>query len=161
MAEDLAAVGLADPCGLLYTFLAAEDDLSAYLGAGPLNTDDRPVLSYSTYGASFLPTAAGNLVRLLACRGDVARFVKHPASAETMLRHYAASNQAFWATPPGWWEPSRRPSSSTYREPSSCPATGPSGTWWACSTGECIPQSLPERGIKDRFPQGASLRLKG
>src|SRR5262249_49369228 len=45
--QDLAAVGLADACRLVYTFLAADDDLSAYLGNGPLSTDDRPILSYS------------------------------------------------------------------------------------------------------------------
>lgn len=92
--EDLAAVGLADPCRLIYTLLTAGDELDRYLGAGPLNTDDRPVLSYSTYGHTFEPTVAGNLVRLLACRVDVARYVTHPAPAATMLRHYAASNEA-------------------------------------------------------------------
>jgi spermidine synthase len=92
--EDLEAVGLADPCRLVYTFLAGEEMLTAYLDSGPLNTDDRPVLSYSTYGASFRATAAGNLVHLLACRQDVARFVKHSADSETMLRHYVASNEA-------------------------------------------------------------------
>jgi spermidine synthase len=94
VAKDLSAVGLADPCRLLYTFLAADDDLSAYLGRGALNTDDRPLLSYSTYGATFRSTIVGNLLRLLACRTDVARFVRHAAPREMMLRHYAASNQS-------------------------------------------------------------------
>jgi spermidine synthase len=92
--QDLAAVGLADPCRLAYTCLAAGADLDAYLGPGPLNSDDRPVLSYSTYGATFQKTIATNLVELLACRGDVGRFVSHPAPRETMLRHYAASTEA-------------------------------------------------------------------
>jgi spermidine synthase len=92
--EDLEAVGLADPCRLVYTFLAGEEKLTAYLGSGPLNSDDLPVLSYTTYGASFRATAAGNLVHLLACRQDVARFVKHATGGETMLRHYVASNEA-------------------------------------------------------------------
>jgi spermidine synthase len=92
VAGDLAVVGLADPCRLLYTFLAGESGLTAYLGAGPVNTDDRPVLSYTTYGATFSVTAPGNLIRLLACRTDVAPFVAHPAPREVMLRHYAASN---------------------------------------------------------------------
>jgi spermidine synthase len=94
VAGDLAAVGLDDPCRLAYTFLAGEDDLAAYLGTGPLNRDDRPVLSYSTYGACFRPTVAANLAELSACRGDVGRFVRHPAATATMLRHYAASNEA-------------------------------------------------------------------
>jgi spermidine synthase len=92
--QDLAAVGLADPCRLLYTFLATGDDLARYLGAGPVNTDDRPVLSYSTYGATFRPTIATNLVQLLACRGDVARHVRDAAPGGEFLRHYAASNEA-------------------------------------------------------------------
>jgi spermidine synthase len=93
IAKDLQTVGLGDPYRLMYTFLAGEDDLVAYLGSGPLNTDDRPVLSFTTYGATFRRTVAGNLLRLLACRGDVARFVKNPPPSETMLRHYAASNE--------------------------------------------------------------------
>jgi spermidine synthase len=92
--EDLTAVGLADPCRLLYTFVAAGADLDAYLGHGPVNEDDRPVLSYSTYGATFRSTIAGNLSQLLVCRQDVARFVRN-ARPELMLCHYAASNEAF------------------------------------------------------------------
>jgi spermidine synthase len=92
--QDLLAVGLEDPFRLLYTFLTAGKELSAYLGAGPVNTDDRPVLSYSTYGASFRPTIAGNLVQLLACRADVARYVRHAPASSERLRHYAASNEA-------------------------------------------------------------------
>jgi spermidine synthase len=103
VAEDLEAVGLADPGRLVYTFLAADEDLIPYLGSGSLNTDDRPGLSYTTYGAMFRSTIAANLVRLRACRSDVTRFIKHPAPAETMLRYYAASNElilghiAHWA----------------------------------------------------------------
>jgi spermidine synthase len=92
--QDLEAVGLADPCRLAYTCLAAGTDLDAYLGAGPLNSDDQPVLSYTTYGATFQRTIATNLIQLLACRGDVCRFVLHPAPQPTMLRHYAASTEA-------------------------------------------------------------------
>jgi spermidine synthase len=94
VAEDLAAVGLTEPCRLLYALVTAEEGLAAYLGDGPLNTDDRPVLSYSTYGATFRPTIAANLVDLLACRVDAARFVRHAPSSETLLRHYAASGEA-------------------------------------------------------------------
>src|SRR5208282_5049888 len=93
VAEDLAHVGLSDPCRLVYTFPTTEEGVETYLGAGPLNTDDRPVLSYSTYGASLRCTIAPNMIRLLACRQDVARYLQHPAAQETMLRHYAASNE--------------------------------------------------------------------
>jgi spermidine synthase len=94
IAQDLFSVGLADPCRLVYTFVAADEDLSAYLNGDTLNTDDRPILSYSTYGACFRATIVGNLLQLLACRTDVARFVRHAAATETMMRHYAASKEA-------------------------------------------------------------------
>jgi spermidine synthase len=93
--EDLEAVGLSDPYRLLYTFLAADDDLAAYLGPGPLNTDDRPVLAYTTYGASFRPTVARNLSGLLLHRGDVGKWMRGAGGDATdLLRHYAASNEA-------------------------------------------------------------------
>jgi spermidine synthase len=94
VSEDLAVVGLGDPCRLAYTFLVGEEGLAAYLGDGPLNTDDRPVLSYSTYGATFRATVAANLVELLACREDVGRYVTRPPSSEALLRHLMASNEA-------------------------------------------------------------------
>jgi hypothetical protein len=59
-----------------------------------LNCDDRPVLSYTTYGASFRSTIAENLTELLVCRSDVARFVRQPADKLTMLCHHAASTEA-------------------------------------------------------------------
>jgi len=93
VAADLAEAGLDDPCRLAYTLLTAEEQLDKYLGAGPLNTDDRPVLSYSTYGAGFQNTIAENLIHLMACRVDAARFVKHAASGDVMPRQYAASNE--------------------------------------------------------------------
>src|SRR5262249_7635212 len=83
-----------DPYRLLYTFMAADDDLDGYLSTGPLNTDDRPVLSYTTYGANLRPTIAGNLFRLQARRTDVGRFVRGTARQEMLLRHYLASNEA-------------------------------------------------------------------
>jgi spermidine synthase len=91
--DDLAAVGLSDPCRLLYTFLTADEALDRYLGTGPLHTDDRPVLSYSTYGSAYRQTIAANLVELLSCRTDVARYVRGPAELFPLLRHYAASNE--------------------------------------------------------------------
>jgi hypothetical protein len=85
---------LADPYRLLYTFVTAEDELSSYLGNGPEHTDDRPVLSYTTYGASFRTTISDNLLELLARRFDVARFVRSPVDQTKLLTHYAASNEA-------------------------------------------------------------------
>lgn len=92
--QDLEMVGLADAYRLLYTFLTAEQDLAAYLDKGPLNTDDRPVLSYTTYGASFRSTIATNLLGLLEHRPDVVKWVRRPVETTALLRHYAASNEA-------------------------------------------------------------------
>jgi spermidine synthase len=91
--EDLAAVGVTDSCRLVYSLLVAEEGLAAYLGDGPCNTDDRPVLSYSTYGATFQPTIAENLLGLMTCREDAAKYVSHPEPCKKMLQHYAASNE--------------------------------------------------------------------
>ncbi len=93
VAADLAEAGLDDPCRLTYTLLTAEEQLDKYLGAGPLNTDDRPVLSYSTYGAGYQNTISENLINLMAHRVDAARFVKHAAPGDVMPRQYAASNE--------------------------------------------------------------------
>jgi hypothetical protein len=93
IAQDLALVGLQDPCRLLYTFVAGEAGLDSYLEKGSLNTDDRPILSYSTYGATFRSTIASNLVQLLASRTNVAEFVNQSPGRSQMLRHYAASNE--------------------------------------------------------------------
>jgi hypothetical protein len=56
----------------------------AYVGPDDLNTDDRPILSYTTYGATFRSTVATNLAGLMAARAAPAQFV---------LQNYAASNE--------------------------------------------------------------------
>src|SRR5262249_46818785 len=91
--KDLETIGLSDPCRLLYTFLTAEEALDTFLQDGPVHTDDCPVLSYTTYGAGFRSTIADNLLELLACRMDVACFVRSPVDRAVMLRHYAATNE--------------------------------------------------------------------
>jgi spermidine synthase len=91
---DLESIGLSDPYRLLYTFLATDEAVAGYTGPGPLNTDDRPILSYSTYGAGLRSTIAANLLGLAARRTDVAAYVRPGASTALMLRHYAASNEA-------------------------------------------------------------------
>jgi hypothetical protein len=94
VSRDLETIGLADPCRLLYTFLAADDAVASYTGPGLVNTDDRPILSYSTYGAGLRSTIAVNLLGLAAFRTDVAFLVRNSPSTALMLRHYAASNEA-------------------------------------------------------------------
>ena len=92
VAEDLESVGLADPCRLLATLLACDDGLRDYLGDGPVNTDDRPVLSYSTYGSNYRATIAENLLGLMAHRADAARVVRS-GDAASLLRTQVASTE--------------------------------------------------------------------
>jgi spermidine synthase len=89
--SDLQTVGLEDPARLLATCLTSEEGLPAYLGTGPLHTDDRPILSYSTYGAAYRSTIAANLLQLLACRSPLAHLVTGTVDKAMLLRHEAAS----------------------------------------------------------------------
>jgi len=93
VANDLAAVGLADPYRLTGTLLTTEEQLDAYLDNGSLNTDDRPVLSYSTYGSVLHRTIAENLLGLMSYRVDPAGFVRGGVAAR-LLRHRVASSEA-------------------------------------------------------------------
>ena len=99
---DLAAVGLADARRLAFTLLTAGDDLAAYLGDGPLNTDDRSILAYSTYGAAYRSTIAANLVELLACRVDPASYAVDPAESSGLLRQHAARNETLFGHLAHW-----------------------------------------------------------
>src|SRR5439155_10874030 len=87
------AVGFSDPCRLMGTLLTAEEGLDRYLGGGPLNTDDRPVLSYSTYGSALHHTIAANLLGLLEAQVDPTAFVRGGEKA-LLLRHRIASREA-------------------------------------------------------------------
>jgi spermidine synthase len=99
---DLATVGLADAGRLAFTLLTAGDELDTYLGAGPLHTDDRPILAYSTYGAAFRQTIAANLIELLACRVDPGRFVEGAAESSAILRQHAARNEILFGHLAHW-----------------------------------------------------------
>jgi spermidine synthase len=99
---DLAAVGLSDARRLAFTLLTAGDELSAYLGDGPLHTDDRPILAYSTYGAAYQPTIASNLIELLACRVDPAAYVAEAADSSALLRQHAARNETLFGHLAHW-----------------------------------------------------------
>jgi len=92
--DDLEAIHLDDPWRLVNTLLISGQDLHSYLGRGPVNTDDRPILSYSTYGAGFRQTVARNLTGLLAHRSAVQTYLLDAPDVEPLLRHYAASNEA-------------------------------------------------------------------
>jgi spermidine synthase len=91
---DLESIHLDDPWRLVNTLLVSGQQLRDYVGLGPVNTDDRPILSYSTYGASFRQTVARNLTGLLAHRTAAQTCLVDAFDAEVRLRHYAASNEA-------------------------------------------------------------------
>jgi spermidine synthase len=56
--EDLAAAGVDDALDLLLDQVMERDDLVAFAGAGPRNTDDRPVIEFSAPRSLYLPTNA-------------------------------------------------------------------------------------------------------
>jgi spermidine synthase len=91
--QDLEEVGMADPYRLACTLITTDSELAAYVGTGDLNTDDHPILSYTTYGATFRSTVAANLVGLLAARADPTQLVLHAENETLLLRNYAASNE--------------------------------------------------------------------
>jgi spermidine synthase len=93
VAEDLAAVGLADPNRLVHSLLLGEDNLAVYLDSGDVNTDDRPILSYSTYGATFQRTIATNLLAMLSCQENPDAYVTNAPSTEAMLRQQVATTE--------------------------------------------------------------------
>jgi hypothetical protein len=99
---DLATVGLADAGRLAFTLLTAGDELDSYLGTGPLHTDDRPILAYSTYGAAFRQTIAANLIELLACRVAPGKYVEGATQSSAMLRQHAARNETLFGHLAHW-----------------------------------------------------------
>jgi spermidine synthase len=99
---DMAAVGLADPSSLAFTLLTAENALVDYLGEGPLNTDDRPILAYSTYGIGYRSTIAGNLIELLAARIDPTDCLAGPVDLSSLLRRHAARNEILFGHLAHW-----------------------------------------------------------
>jgi spermidine synthase len=99
---DLATVGLADAGRLAFTLLTAGDEFDTYVGAGPLHTDDRPILAYSTYGAAFRETIAANLIELLTCRADPSKYVDGDAESSAILRQHAARNETLFGHLAHW-----------------------------------------------------------
>ncbi|UCG16642.1 MAG: fused MFS/spermidine synthase [Phycisphaerales bacterium] len=73
--RDLAVIGFDNPYQLLACLLLAEDDVAAYVGPGPLHTDDRPVLDYLTHASRYRRTLADNLAEMLLYRSDASQYV--------------------------------------------------------------------------------------
>ncbi len=72
---DLAVIGMDQPYKLAACLLLAEQDVTEYAGAGPLHTDDRPVLDYLVHASPYRNTLTVNLLELLAHRSDAAVYV--------------------------------------------------------------------------------------
>lgn len=92
--EDLSAVCMVESCRLVHSLLLGEKNLATYLANARFNTDDRPVLSYSTYGATFQKTIEGNLLEMLSCLESPDDYVSHAPPTETMLRYRIAATEA-------------------------------------------------------------------
>ncbi|MCP4250756.1 MAG: hypothetical protein GY778_27275 [bacterium] len=91
---DLAAVGLDNPYKLAACLLLAEEDVGRYAGAGPVHTDNLPVLDYLTPGSTNRNTLAVNLNKMLARRSDAATYITRwpddsdPASVQATWRRW-------------------------------------------------------------------------
>jgi spermidine synthase len=72
---DLARVGVRDLLDLLTRFRAGDAEVSAYAGAGPLNTDDNALVEFSAPWELYLDTAARNAEALARAGGGAARYV--------------------------------------------------------------------------------------
>ena len=66
LARELSAIGLDTPFALFGQFLAGPDELRAYAGAGPLNTDDHPLVLFEAPRSTIYAPLAAPSERLLA-----------------------------------------------------------------------------------------------
>lgn len=73
--RDLAIIGLDNPYKMAACLLLAGPDVARFAGAGPLHTDDRPILDYMTHATPYHNTLPANLSALAALRSDAATFV--------------------------------------------------------------------------------------
>ncbi len=73
--RDLAIIGLDNPYKLAACLLLAGPDVARFAGAGPLHTDDRPILDYMTHATPYHNTLPANLSALAAVRSDAAAYV--------------------------------------------------------------------------------------
>ncbi len=97
LAEALAAVGLGDPFALFGGFIAGPEALAAFVGDGPLNTDDHPVAMYAAPRTVYAPLGPA-AERLMALTGAMPRraadSVALPPPAQAA--DFAARLEAYW-----------------------------------------------------------------
>lgn len=90
---DLAEISLDDPFKILSCFVTDERTLAAWLGEGPLNTEDFPIIEFEAPREGYGQRAMiDNTDRLLAQRVSVAPRVRglSPSEEETLARHERA-----------------------------------------------------------------------
>ncbi|SDZ88922.1 MnmC family methyltransferase [Rubrimonas cliftonensis] len=95
--EALAATGLGDPFALFGGFIAGPEALAAFVGDGPLNTDDHPVAMYAAPRTVYAPLgpAADRLIALTeAMPRRAADAVALPPTAQAA--DFAARLEAYW-----------------------------------------------------------------
>jgi len=75
VAQDLAAVGLADPMRLASCLLLDEAETKAFSGSGALHTDNQPLLDYLTHAGVYQDRLAENLRAMLASQHTQGEYV--------------------------------------------------------------------------------------
>jgi hypothetical protein len=56
--------------------LLAEEQVADYVGAGPIHTDNRPILDYMTHASPYHNTLGENLSEMLAYRSDPRQYAQ-------------------------------------------------------------------------------------
>jgi spermidine synthase len=82
VSEDLSAIGLRSPEHLLSTFIAADEELSAYLEDTPIITDDRPLIEYY----NLYPVKPIKVAELKRLREPVERYLTNPPDSDALAR---------------------------------------------------------------------------
>lgn len=95
VAEDLRSVHLDDPVALVSCLVMGEEDVRAFVGEGPINTDGHPYVSFSEQRRRGTEAGLPNLLALLHARGSPLPYVTD-ISPEDARRLRAASDALAW-----------------------------------------------------------------
>ena len=97
--QPLASLGLADEWAVLGSLVAGPSGLREWAGAAPLNTDDRPVVTYRAPRITYAPDSAprDRLLALLSALPAAPDHLLAPAAAPdtARLQAYVAARQQF------------------------------------------------------------------
>lgn len=93
--QDLAEIHLDDPLKLLATFVTAGERLEQFVGQGPLNTQDTPILEFEAPRHGYNDDAiVGNLSRLLSHRVSALRWLEPDSISPSERRQFLAYQTA-------------------------------------------------------------------